>query len=112
MDAVKAETINVVEAKKNFSELMSRVAYAGDRLVVERHGKPMMAWISIEDLRRLEAQERSEDDVRARRRAALAMTDVIRDRIRQERNGVPLSDSTDPLNYLRENHFRVDEDMR
>jgi antitoxin (DNA-binding transcriptional repressor) of toxin-antitoxin stability system len=43
MNAVKAETINVVEAKKNFSDLMSRVAYAGERLVVERHGKPMMA---------------------------------------------------------------------
>jgi prevent-host-death family protein len=112
MNTVKAETINVVEAKKNFSDLMSRVAYAGERLVVERHGKPMMAWVSIEDLHRLEAQERNADDVRAQRMAALAMTDMIRERIRQERNGVSLPDSTEVLNYLRENHFRVDEDMR
>jgi hypothetical protein len=39
--------------------------------------------------------------------AALAMTDMIRERIRQERNGVSLPDSTEVLNCLRENHFRV-----
>ena len=49
--------VTVVEAKRDFSELMARVAYSGDRLVVERHGKPMIAWISYDDLQRLEQLE-------------------------------------------------------
>ena len=49
------ETLSVVQARRTFSELMARVAYRGQRVVVERKGRPMMALVSIEDLRRLEA---------------------------------------------------------
>jgi len=43
------ETMNVVEARKSFSDVMARVAYTGQRVVIERKGRPMMALISIED---------------------------------------------------------------
>ncbi|MCL4465876.1 MAG: type II toxin-antitoxin system Phd/YefM family antitoxin [Chloroflexi bacterium] len=43
------------DAKTHLSEYLSRVAYAGERVVLERHGKPMAALISISDLQRLEA---------------------------------------------------------
>ena len=46
-------TVGVAEAKKRFSEIMSRVAYNGDRFIIERHGKPMAALVSPEDLERL-----------------------------------------------------------
>jgi prevent-host-death family protein len=95
------ETVNVVEAKKHFSDLMTRVAYTRERLVVERHGKPMIAWVSIEDLQRLEALERNSDSY-ARRMAALALADAARARIAAEHNGVPLPDSTEILYALRE----------
>ncbi len=52
------ETMNVVDARRNFSEVMARVAYQRQRVVIERKGRPMMALISLEDLRRLEALER------------------------------------------------------
>jgi prevent-host-death family protein len=100
------ETINVVEAKKHFSDLMTRVAYAGERLVVERHGRPMIAWVSMEDLRRLEALDRN-SDAYAHRMAALALADAARARIAAEHNGAPLPDSTEILYLLREG--RLDE---
>jgi len=45
---------SVTEAKRSFSELLNRAAYAGERIVVTSHGNPKAAVISIEDLRRLE----------------------------------------------------------
>ena len=95
-------TVNVVEARKRFSDLMARVAYRGERIVVERRGKPMMAWISIEDLQRLEELERQADTMQAQRQAALALAAASRQRIRAERKGVPLPDSAEVLARLRE----------
>lgn len=96
------ETMNVVEARKSFSEVMARVAYSGQRVVIERKGRPMVALISIEDLRRLEELERGSALTRARREAALALAAAARERIRSERHGVPLPDAADRLNELRE----------
>jgi prevent-host-death family protein len=49
-----ARTLNVAEAKRNFSELLARTAYAGDRFVIARRGKPIAALVGVADLRRLE----------------------------------------------------------
>ena len=95
-------TINVVEARKYFSDLMAQVAYRGDRLVVERRGKPMMAWISMEDLLRLEELDQAGSSRRERREAALAQAAAARQAMRDERHGRPLPDSADVLDSLRE----------
>lgn len=52
-----SNTLNVAEAKKRLSELMSRVAYKGERFVIQRRGKPMVALVSPEDLQRLGVQQ-------------------------------------------------------
>ncbi|GEM_PF-1088523 len=49
-----ADIMGVGEAKKRFSELMSRVAYKRERFLIERHGRPMVALVPLEDLERLE----------------------------------------------------------
>ena len=49
-----ANPVNVAEAKKKLSELMGRVAYNGERFLIERRGKPMAALVSADDLARLE----------------------------------------------------------
>jgi len=95
-------TVSVAEARKKFSDLMARVAYAGERIVVERRGKPMMAWISIEDLQRLEELEQQASSARAQRQAALTLAAASRQRIHTERKGVPLPDSAEVLARLRE----------
>ena len=101
------EALNVVEARKNFSEIMARVAYTGQRVVIERKGRPMIALISIADLRHLEALEQQAGETQARRTAALAAAAAARARIRTERNGVLLPDSAEILVQLREE--RLDE---
>lgn len=98
MDSV----VTVVEAKRAFSDLMARVAYSGERLVIERHGKPMIAWISYDDLLRFEQLERRDDGQRERRVAALAQAQMSRRRVAEERGNVVLPDSSDMLNTLRE----------
>ncbi|MDO8749655.1 MAG: type II toxin-antitoxin system Phd/YefM family antitoxin [Dehalococcoidia bacterium] len=51
-----ASILGVGEAKKRLSELMSRVAYKRERFLIERHGRPMVALVSTEDLERLEQE--------------------------------------------------------
>lgn len=52
------ETLNVADAKRRLSELMSRVAYHRERFLVQRRGKPMAALVSTEDLALLEQRGR------------------------------------------------------
>ena len=46
--------LGVGEAKRDLSELMSRVVYKGERFIIQRRGKPMVALVSVEDLNRLD----------------------------------------------------------
>ena len=50
------EKIRVTEAKAQFSALIARVGYAGERFVIERRGRPLAALVSVEDLERLERE--------------------------------------------------------
>lgn len=106
------ETVNVVEAKKNFSDLMARVAYGGQQLVVERHGKPMMVWISLEEYERLQHGKDNAERVRADRLAALEKATALRKQLLAERNGVPFSDSTELIYQMREEQMKHYDDLR
>jgi prevent-host-death family protein len=63
-------TMTVAEAKNRFSDVLRRAEYGGERVIVERHGKPVAAIVSTDDLRRLEATDDAVDLEDAR--AALA----------------------------------------
>ena len=106
------DRINVAEARKKFSDLMSKVAYGGERIVVEYRGKPIMAWISIEELHRLETLEKQANSLRVQREAALTLAEVSRRQIRAEREGVSLPNSADVLTELREEQVRGFTNMR
>ena len=54
-------TMTVADAKNHFSDVLRRAEYGGERVVVERHGKPVAAIVSTEDLRQLEAAETAVD---------------------------------------------------
>ena len=54
-------TMTVAEAKNRFSDVLRRAEYGGERVIVERHGKPVAAIVSTDDLRRLEAAEDAAD---------------------------------------------------
>ena len=49
--------VTATEARNNLLELINRAGYGQERIQIERHGKPIAAIISCEDLARLEALE-------------------------------------------------------
>ncbi|CAL9614693.1 type II toxin-antitoxin system Phd/YefM family antitoxin [Streptomyces pilosus] len=52
-----AYEIPVTQARAELADLINRVVYGGERVVVTRHGKPLVALVSADDLRRLEEIE-------------------------------------------------------
>jgi prevent-host-death family protein len=58
--------VNATEARNKFLELLNRAGYGKERISIERHGKPVAAIISFEDLNRLEALEDALDSAALR----------------------------------------------
>jgi antitoxin (DNA-binding transcriptional repressor) of toxin-antitoxin stability system len=95
-------TISVAEARRRLSELTSRVAFGGERVVIERHGTALMAWVSLDDLMHLEELNQSPAERRQRGLAALELARASRRQILEARDGVPLPDSAGLIHDLRE----------
>ncbi|MFD9790073.1 type II toxin-antitoxin system Phd/YefM family antitoxin [Streptomyces sp. NPDC059070] len=59
-----AHEIPVTQARAELAELINRVVYGGERVVLTRHGKPLVALVSAADLERLEgAAQAAEEQV-------------------------------------------------
>lgn len=52
-----AYEIPVTQARAEFADLVNRVVYGGERVVLTRHGKPIVALVPAADLDRLEDAE-------------------------------------------------------
>jgi len=50
-------SVDTSQMKAQLSEFIGRVAFGRERLLVLRHGKPVAALVSVEDLRRLEVTD-------------------------------------------------------
>lgn len=55
------------EVRESFAEILNRVAYQGERVVMHRRGKPVAALVPLEDLATLEALENERDLAAARK---------------------------------------------
>ena len=53
--------ISVAEAKSKFSEMIARTIYTGERFIVRRRGKPVAAIVGIDDLKKIQLTDSSED---------------------------------------------------
>ncbi len=49
------------EARLQFAEVVNKVAFGGERIVLHRHGKDVAAIVPVEDLHLLEAMEKRMD---------------------------------------------------
>ncbi|MFI6644090.1 type II toxin-antitoxin system Phd/YefM family antitoxin [Streptomyces sp. NPDC050504] len=58
-----AHEIPVTQARAELAELINRVVYGGERVVLTRHGKPLVALVSAADLERLEAERNAPEAV-------------------------------------------------
>lgn len=58
--ASMATRVGTHVAKTCFSEYLSRVAYGGERFLIERHGRPVAALVSVSDFEHLEGRPPAE----------------------------------------------------
>ena len=95
------ERVGTHEAKTHLSEYVNRVRYGGERIVIERHGKPVAALVSTEDLARLEGSSPVSVEERYRKALEEAGVEVTypepgervpRKRRRVKVRGIPLSE--------------------
>src|SRR5689334_9339463 len=52
--------VPVTQARAEFADLVNRVVYGGERIVVTRHGKPIVALVPAADLDRLEEADQQQ----------------------------------------------------
>ena len=80
--------VSIGQVKRDISELVNRVAYAGERIVLTSRGKPKAAIVSMDDYERLE-RTRAEHTLE-RWHAWLARTDALAAQILERRGGEPI----------------------
>ena len=80
--------VSIGQVKRDISDLVNRVAYGGERIVLTSRGKPKAAIVSIEDYEHLE-QERVEQAL-ARWEEWLAVSEQLNAAILTRRDGAPL----------------------
>ena len=51
------ETLSITQARRKLTEVAGRVQRAGERIVIQKHGKPVAALVAPSDLAALEALE-------------------------------------------------------
>ena len=76
--------IGIAEIRSKLADALNRVVYAGERVILERRGKPTAAIVSLEDLALLEAVE-DREDVKAAKR-------VLAEMKRKGEKPIPLSE--------------------
>jgi prevent-host-death family protein len=64
--------VSAREARARFAELTDRVHYTGERVIVEKQGRPFVALVGMEDLDALERLRVRERQAEFARRAAAA----------------------------------------
>ena len=57
-----AYEIPVTQARAELADLINRVVYGNERVVVTRHGKPLVALVSAADLERLDELDRAGEE--------------------------------------------------
>jgi prevent-host-death family protein len=78
-------TLAATELRTRGSDAINRVAYAGDRVLLQRHGKSIAAIVSVEDLELLQALE-DRIDLAAARKALKSGGRVAWDKIKADLN--------------------------
>ena len=58
-------SIGVTRLRDSIPEVVERVRHDGERIIVERHGKPVLAIVSVDDLALLRKLEDLEDALEA-----------------------------------------------
>ena len=81
-------TLSVTEVRQDLANLLNRVAYGGERVILTSRGKPKAALVSMADYERLQREQ--VDDRLAPWQTWVAESDKLADEILARREGEPL----------------------
>jgi len=76
--------VRITDIRDNLADALNRVAYGGERIVLERRGKGIAALVSIDDLAVLEQLE-DKADIKAARKALHEKGGVTLDEYKNKR---------------------------
>jgi prevent-host-death family protein len=76
--------IGVADIRANLAEVINRVAYGGERIVLQRRGKQVLAVVSMEDLALIEELE-NRADVKAAQKTRKEKGGVTLEQYRKKR---------------------------
>ena len=79
--------VGVHEIRANLADIINRVAYGGERIVLERRSKPVVAVVSMEDLELLQTLEDRSDvkaALKARKEKGVVPLEKIKARLGME----------------------------
>lgn len=97
----KIETMSGSEARKHFSDVVTRPLRGEGRVIVEKSGTPVGAIVSIEDVRRLEEIDRENERRREELRSALEETRRAFDDVPPEEIERQIAQAIDEVNAAR-----------
>lgn len=82
------KTVSIGEVKRDLAEIVNRVAFGHERIVLTFRGKPKAVLVSVEDYARLQAQEQLVEDQTWD--DWLGRAEALSEQILVEREGKPL----------------------
>ena len=95
------ETVSISDIKRDISELVNRVAFGGQRVILTSRGRPKAALVGLADLERLLALEATtKAEARQQELASLDEARALRKRIQALAGQQP--DTAEELRTLRE----------
>ncbi len=105
--------IKAAELHQRVGDVLAQIRYTGERVIIERRGKPVAAIIPMEDLERLQAssvQSNASGAYRPRTveevKASLARSAALHQLMLAERKGNRLPDSAKAIRQMREERAR------
>jgi len=69
--------LTVADARRDLSDILNRVSYIGERIMITRHGKDIAAIVSSKDLEMLEKIEDTIDAAEAEKRLSEGKKNAI-----------------------------------
>lgn len=81
-----AMEISIGQVKRDISDLVNRVAYQGERVILTSRGRPKAVLVSMDDYDKLQQLEQGQ----AARSVWLADAQALAERIRQRRGDQPI----------------------
>lgn len=72
--------VSIGQVKRDISELVNRVSYAGERIILTSRGKPKAVIISMEDYEQLQVKHHSISEIKEWRYRTDTLADKIKNR--------------------------------